>query len=47
MIKKTPKFFLKDLLFNSEKVEKLASEILSVYPVFRKDDFTHDVLEKF
>lgn len=47
MIKKTPKFFLKDRLFHREKVEKLSDEISSVYTDFQRDRFIHDVLERF
>ena len=39
-VKKTPKFYLKDILFNKEKVEKLAEEIYVVYKKFDKDNFT-------
>jgi len=41
------KFSLKDELFNSEKVEKLANEITKVYPSFKSSSFTKEVLSKF
>jgi 3-methyladenine DNA glycosylase AlkC len=41
------KFSLKDHLFNREKVEKIASEIESVHPEFRKAEFVDAVLIEF
>ncbi len=38
---------LKDILFNKAKVEKIAQEIVCVYPQFDSKKFTHDVLKKF
>jgi 3-methyladenine DNA glycosylase AlkC len=38
---------LKDVLFNKEKVEKIAKEIRQVYPSFRQAKFVADVLTKF
>ena len=41
------KFSLKDELFNASKVEKIATEIKSVYAEFDKENFVLDVLEPF
>lgn len=41
------KFSLKDHLFNKNKVQKLASEIKSVYSDFDEVNFTQDVLNEF
>ena len=38
------KVLLKDLLFNESKITKIATEIYSVNPVFKKDDFICDVI---
>jgi 3-methyladenine DNA glycosylase AlkC len=46
-VKKIPKFYLKDQLFNREKVEKLAKEIFAVYTDFKQKDFIEDVMTKF
>ena len=41
------KFSLKDQLFNLEKVEKISHEIEAVFPAFKKDAFTKEVVEAF
>lgn len=41
------KFSLKDALFNPIKVQKIAKEILGVYPSFAYQQFIDDVLEPF
>ncbi len=41
------KFSLKDLLFNKEKVAKIADEISFVYPTFVKDEFIQTVINRF
>lgn len=41
------KFSLKDALCNPEKVEKIATEIKAVYPDFKQEGFTKEVLEPF
>ena len=41
------KFSLKDELFNSEKVAKIASEIKEVYAEFEQEKFEKEVVEKF
>lgn len=41
------KFSLKDELFNPEKVHLIASEIKSVYPAFKKEDFETESLNAF
>ena len=41
------KFSLKDELFNSQKVEKIAFEIKEVYPTFEVSQFTKETLVKF
>lgn len=41
------KVLLKDILFNREKVEKIAREIQRTYRPFKKDDFVRDVLAGF
>lgn len=41
------KFLLKDHLFNTQKITHLAKEICTVYPVFKKENFIHDVVEQF
>lgn len=41
------KIVLKDLLFNKQKVEKLAREISAVYPEFNSRDFVQDVVRRF
>ncbi len=46
-VKKVPKFYLKDILFNKEKVEKLAKEISAVYKEFDTKNFAQDVLKEF
>lgn len=45
--KKTPKFYLKDRLFNQEKVTRVASEIKRVHLEFNDTRFIKDVLQKF
>jgi len=45
--KKTPKFSLKDQLFNPEKVQGLSKEIAAVYPDFSSTNFEKDVTAKF
>lgn len=47
MQKKIPKFYLKDRLFNPEKVSKLASEIASAYIRFDASGFQEDVIARF
>lgn len=44
---KEDKFSLKDHLFNRVKIEKIAEEIVSVYPDFEKDQFINSVIQKF
>lgn len=46
-VKKIPKFYLKDQLFNRQKVEKLAGEIFAVYTDFKKEAFVEDTMRKF
>lgn len=50
-VKKVPSFYLKDRLFNREKVEKLASELQTGFEFykkkFQKENFVKEVLEKF
>jgi 3-methyladenine DNA glycosylase AlkC len=41
------KFSLKDVLYNSEKVSKIATEIKTVYPDFEQEAFENDVLTLF
>ena len=41
------KILLKDLLFNREKVEKIANEIHHAHRSFKKNDFVRDVLARF
>ncbi len=41
------RFSLKDHLFNSEKVQKITSEIALVYPEFASQAFQKEVLAKF
>jgi 3-methyladenine DNA glycosylase AlkC len=41
------KLLLKDLLFNREKVEKIANEITQVYPAFDTNGFVAEVLAQF
>ncbi len=41
------KFSLKDALYNSEKVQKIATEIKAVYPDFQQEVFEKDVLDPF
>ena len=43
----TEKVLLKDLLFNKEKVEKIASAIQYTHRPFKKDDFVREVLARF
>jgi 3-methyladenine DNA glycosylase AlkC len=45
--RKEKKFLLKDMLFNKVKVERLANEIKSAYPVFKSKDFIYEVLNDF
>ncbi len=40
------KVLLKELLFNKKKVEKIAGEIQYVYPLFKKNEFIRDIIEK-
>ncbi len=44
---KKEKFSLKDELFNSQKVEKIAFEIKEVYSSFKATHFTKETLDKF
>ncbi len=46
-VKKVPKFYLKDILFNKTKVEKLADDIGSVHMQFDTKNFARDVLKEF
>ncbi len=46
-IKHTEKFSLKDHLFNQEKVERIASQIKSVFSDFQKEKFKDQVIQKF
>lgn len=41
------KTLLKDILFNRSKVIRIAGEIHRVYPLFQKNEFVRDCLEKF
>ncbi len=41
------KVLLKDLLFNESKIIKIATEISSINPVFKKNDFIYAVLAEF
>ncbi len=41
------KFSLKDHLFNKEKVEKIAYELLQVYPAFQTKDFIQETIVEF
>ena len=41
------KFLLKDHLFNPQKVEKIAAEIVAVYPRFNRDSFVSMTLSRF
>ena len=43
----TEKYLLKDVLFNLEKLKKIASEIESVFPKFDSDAFIEDNLVQF
>lgn len=47
MNKKTPKFYLKDILFNTEKVTKLAKEIALDYPKLNTRKFIDDIVKQF
>ncbi len=38
------KVSLKDLLFNELKITKIATEISSINPVFKKNDFIYAVI---
>lgn len=40
-------FLLKDHLFNKDKVNRLAAEIKSVYPEFRRDKFVKELVTRF
>ena len=41
------KFSLKDALYNPTKVQKIATEIKAVYPVFNQEAFEKEVIESF
>ncbi len=43
----TEKFSLKDHLFNKTKIAQIAGEIHNVYPSFRENQFTREVVAKF
>ncbi len=49
-MKKKPKFYLKDILFNREKVNKIANEIelaINNRFDFNKDNFINDIIKEF
>jgi 3-methyladenine DNA glycosylase AlkC len=41
------KFSLKDHLFNPEKIERITTEIIQVFPQFKKESFKKEVVSKF
>lgn len=41
------KVLLKDILFNKAKVEQIAGEIHRVHPSFKRNEFIHDVVNRF